>query len=302
MTRPSMDLILVSGLSGSGKSVALQSLEDIDYYCVDNLPSVLIPEFQRCIVDYGEEQGINLSGAAVGIDSRSHRFPGALGDILDTLDSHDRPFRILFLQTEEPTLLQRYSETRRKHPLTDRNTPLIEGIRWERAMLQPLHDHADQVIDTTATTPHELRAMVRDFAGASSDSGPLLLFESFGFKFGTPREADFIFDVRCLPNPHWEKGLRSQTGRDVAVQRFLANQPMVEEMTDQIFHFLLKWLPGFASENRSYVTVAVGCTGGQHRSVYICEQLVGRFMARKLSAQVRHRQLHEPASNPTITS
>lgn len=296
MSRRTMDLIIVSGLSGSGKSVALQSLEDIGYYCVDNLPSVMLPEFERCFLVHapGDEHGIAC--AAVSIDSRNHRFLGGLGDTLDRSGLEAGACRILFLDAEEQKLVQRYSETRRKHPLTDDSTPLMEGIQRERVMLRPLQERADKVIDTTDTTPHELRAMVRDFAGGSSAGGPLLLFESFGFKYGSPREADFIFDVRCLPNPHWEESLRDRTGRDPDVRRFLENQPMVVEMTEEIYGFLLKWLPGFDSENRSYITVAVGCTGGQHRSVYICEQLARRFHDREFNAQVRHRQLNEQES------
>ncbi len=288
-----MDLIIVSGLSGSGKSVALQSLEDIGYYCVDNLPSVLIPEFWRCLRNDGMAGQHDIVNAAVSIDSRTHRMAEGLGSVLDAMTLNGRPFRTLFLKAEELTLVQRYGETRRKHPLTDGTTPLIEGIRQEWALLLPLHDRADKVIDTTDTTPHELRTMVRDFSGATGGQSPLLLFESFGFKCGTPREADFIFDVRCLPNPHWNRTLRHRTGLDIEVQRFLDSQPMVVEMTEEIYRFLFKWLPGFDSENRSYLTVAVGCTGGQHRSVYICERLAEKFHQGKLNVQVRHREMPE---------
>ncbi len=285
------DLIIISGLSGSGKSLALQSLEDIGYYCIDNLPAVLLPEFNRYLPDHtsgGEEE---IAGAAISIDSRNNQFLSELDQILEELEQHGRSCRILFLDAEEQKLVRRYSETRRKHPLTSGSTPLIDGIRREREVLQPLHARAEKIIDTTETTPHELRGLVRDFAGGSSISGPLLLLESFGFKYGSPREADFIFDVRCLPNPHWEDDLRALTGLEAPVAEFLERQPMVVEMTEELFSFLLKWLPGFASENRSYITVAIGCTGGQHRSVYICEQLVKRFRDREINAQVRHRQL-----------
>lgn len=287
------DLIIISGLSGSGKSLALQSLEDIGYYCIDNLPAVLLPAFNRYLPDHtsgGEEE---IAGAAVSIDSRNNQFLSELDQILEELEQHGRSCRILFLDAEEQKLVRRYSETRRKHPLTSGSMPLIDGIRREREVLQPLHERAEKIIDTTDTTPHELRGLVRDFAGGSSVSGPLLLLESFGFKYGSPREADFVFDVRCLPNPHWEDDLRALTGLDAPVAEFLERQPMVVEMTEELFSFLLKWLPGFASENRSYITVAIGCTGGQHRSVYICEQLVRRFRDREINAQVRHRQLEE---------
>lgn len=287
------DLIIVSGLSGSGKSVALQSLEDIGYYCIDNLPAVLLPELNRYLPDHTSGAENEIAGAAVSIDSRNNQFLIELDEKLQELVEQGRACRILFLEAEEQKLVRRYSETRRKHPLTDDSTPLIEGIRREREVLQPLLDRAEKIIDTTDTTPHELRGMVRDFAGGASVSGPLLLIESFGFKYGSPREADFVFDVRCLPNPHWEEDLRALTGIDPPVMEFLENQSTVVEMTEEIFSFLRKWLPGFAAENRSYITVAIGCTGGQHRSVYICEQLGARLLDRGLNAQVRHRQLQD---------
>ena len=288
-----VDLIIISGLSGSGKSVALQSLEDIGYYCVDNLPAVLLPEFVRNLPQASSSEGERIAGAAVSIDSRNNRYLDQLDAVLGGFEQDGHYVRVLFLNAEEEKLVRRYSETRRKHPLTDDNTPLIEGIRREREVLKPLLDRAEKIVDTTETTPHELRGLVRDFAGGAGVNGPLLLLESFGFKHGSPREADFIFDVRCLPNPHWEEQLRALTGMDKPVEDFLDGQPMVSEMTDGIFAFLHRWLPGFASENRSYITVAVGCTGGRHRSVYICQRLVERFREAGLHAQVRHRQLEK---------
>jgi UPF0042 nucleotide-binding protein len=287
------DIIIISGLSGSGKSVALQSLEDIGYYCIDNLPAVLLLEFSRSLFHNmaDVESAGDLAGAAVSIDSRNKLFLSELDSNLTELENHGTHYRILFLDTEEQRLVRRYSETRRKHPLTDGKTPLIEGIRQERVLLQPLHDRAEKIIDTTETTPHELRGLIRDFAGVGLASGPLFLIESFGFKNGTPREADFVFDVRCLPNPYWEPELAGLTGMDGPVQAFLKSKPDVQEMIDEIFGFLSRWLPGFASENRSYITVAVGCTGGRHRSVYIGEQLKDAFLDRDISVQVRHRDL-----------
>lgn len=287
------DLIIVSGLSGSGKSVALQSLEDIGYYCVDNLPAVMLPELVRHLPEASAGETGVVSGAAVSIDSRNSRYLDRLDEVLAGFESDGHKIRVLFLSAEEQKLVRRYSETRRKHPLTDDNTPLVEGIRLEREVLKPLLERAEKIIDTTDTTPHELRGLVRDFAGGSGVKGPLLLLESFGFKHGSPREADFIFDVRCLPNPHWEEHLRALTGLDKPVQEFLAGQSMVADMTDGIFGFLHRWLPGFVSENRSYITVAIGCTGGRHRSVYISEQLVSKFRSEGLHAQVRHRQLEK---------
>jgi UPF0042 nucleotide-binding protein len=286
------DLIIISGLSGSGKSVALQSLEDIGYYCIDNLPAALLPEFTaRLPENIDASNPTAIPGAAVSIDSRNKNFLSELEDTLTTLESQGVHYRILFLESEEQKIIKRYSETRRKHPLTDTQTPLIEGIRQELALLQPLHDSAEKIIDTTDTTPHELRGLIRDFAGGGLSSAPLFLIESFGFKHGTPREADFVFDVRCLPNPYWKKQLAPLSGLDGPVQEFFGDIPEVQEMTIEIFNFLEKWLPGFTNENRSYITVAIGCTGGQHRSVYISEQLRVLFTGQDIKVQVRHREL-----------
>lgn len=290
MSEAALDMIIVSGLSGSGKSVALQSLEDIGYYCIDNLPAVLLPDFcQR--LSAGEDAASPALCAAVSIDSRNKKFLSGLDRDLSRLEQQGIHYRILFLESEPPALVRRYSETRRKHPLTDSSTALAEGIRREAELLRPLQVRAERVIDTTDTTPHELRGMIRDFAGTGSADGPLLLFESFGFKHGTPREADFLFDVRCLPNPHWDEALRPLTGRDAAVIEFLAHQSQATDMISSIFDFLKRWLPEFAKESRSYITVGIGCTGGRHRSVYICERLAGQFTAQRLKVQVRHREL-----------
>ena len=292
MNASSSGMIIISGLSGSGRSVALQSLEDIGYYCIDNLPSVLLPEFGVYLQDDIDLEVQNVpTGAAVSIDSRNKHFLLLLDDKLKELERGGTFYRLLFLEAEEQMLIRRYSETRRKHPLTDLHTPLIEGIRQERLLLQPLHDRAEKIIDTTDTTPHELRGLVRDFATGGSAAKPLFLIESFGFKFGSPREADFVFDVRCLPNPHWEEALRALTGLDPAVIDYLAGHELVRRMTDEIHRFLKTWLPGFANENRSYFTVAIGCTGGRHRSVYVAERLRERFADHEVSVQVRHREL-----------
>ena len=285
-------MLIISGLSGSGKSVALQSLEDIGYYCIDNLPSVLLPEFDRCLKNDANRGITNaLSGAAVSIDSRNQHFLFSLDDMLKQLEQRENSYRIVFLEAQEQMLIRRYSETRRKHPLTDLNTPLLDGIRQERQLLQPLHDRAGKIIDTTDTTPHELRGLIRDFAAGGSASGPLFLIESFGFKFGSPRDADFVFDVRCLPNPHWEENLRALNGLDRLVRDYLGALEPVRRMTSEIHRFLNEWLPGFAAENRSYFTVAIGCTGGRHRSVYIAERLREQFAGHGINVQVRHREL-----------
>ncbi len=286
------DMIIISGLSGSGKSVALQSLEDIGYYCIDNLPAFMLQDFSTRLPERLEaSNGPILAGAAVSIDSRNKTFLSELDTNLNALEGLGIHYRILFLDAEEQKLVRRYSETRRKHPLTDINTPLVEGIQQERSLLAPLHERAEKIIDTTEMTPHELRGLVRDFAGGVLSSAPLLLVESFGFKYGTPREADFVFDVRCMPNPYWHEPLRELTGLDDAVKVFLGKSDQIEEMTREIFSFLMKWLPGFASENRSYITVAIGCTGGQHRSVFIGEKLFNLLSDKNINVQVRHREL-----------
>ena len=286
------DMIIISGLSGSGKSVALQSLEDIGYFCIDNLPAFMLHNFSTLLSErVTNAEILELPGVAVSIDGRSKQFLTERNSSLNELEERGIHYRMIFLDAEEQKLVRRYSETRRKHPLTDNNTPLIEGIRLERKLLDPLLERAEKIIDTTDMTPHELRGLIRDFAGGVTSSSPLLLVESFGFKYGTPREADFIFDVRCLPNPYWNESLRKLTGLDSEVMRFLREHDQVSDMVDEIYGFVSKWLPGFASENRSYITVAIGCTGGQHRSVYICEQLHSQFSQQNVGVQIRHREL-----------
>jgi UPF0042 nucleotide-binding protein len=285
--------LLVSGMSGSGKTIALQALEDLGYYCIDNLPAELIPSLannlrNRVTVKLDDA----ITRCAVSVDVRNRQFLTDLPLHLESLVSLQIPYSVLFLDAEQAVLVSRYSETRRKHPLTDSNTSLLEAIELERDLLAPLAELADRQLDTTQTTPHELRAVVRDFAGGISSAPLSLLFESFGFKYGTPLDADFVFDVRCLPNPHWNPELRQLTGRDRAVIEFFEGENAVVEMLDSIVGFLRKWLPDFERENRSYITIAIGCTGGQHRSVYLCQKMGAIFEDRDgVSVQVRHREL-----------
>lgn len=285
-----LDMVLISGLSGSGKSVALQSLEDVGYYCVDNLPAVLLDEFSKRLIDQVGGEG-DAPGAAVSIDSRNKNFFSNLDSSLARLGRQGIHYRILFLESEERRLIMRYSETRRSHPLADEQTSLLEAIRQEKGLLEPLLGKAERVLDTTDMTPRELRGKVRDFVGGTTSSRPLLLIESFGYKFGTPKEADFVFDVRCLPNPYWDDALRKYNGLDPPVVAFFERYDEVSEMTDQIFTFLQRWIPSFTSEDRSYITVAVGCTGGRHRSAYVSERLCARFLEYSMNVQIRHRNL-----------
>lgn len=284
-----MRLVIVSGLSGSGKSVALHTLEDLDYYCIDNLPIGLLEPFAQQLLD---NPSPGQENAAVGIDARnqSHElqhFP----EIVRRLRDRGIRCEIIYLQADDETLLKRFSETRRKHPLSRADVPLADAIRQERSLLEPISANASLHIDTTRTNIHQLRDLVQERVAGKTDGALSLLFKSFGFKHGVPEDADFVFDVRCLPNPHWEAHLRPQTGLDREVAEYLDAQPMVDGMFDAIRTFLDTWIPCFESENRSYLTVALGCTGGQHRSVYLARRLGEHFRQRYPSVLVRHREL-----------
>jgi UPF0042 nucleotide-binding protein len=280
-----MDLTIVSGLSGSGKTVTLQALEDIGYYCIDNLPANLLPHFASSLIDIPDNR------AAVGIDVRNRHFLETLSDSLDSLKKLGIEFRILYLYANEKTLVRRFSETRRRHPLTDMSTSLVDGIRLEHQLLTSLAQGARIEIDTSNTTPHELRSQVRNLVGARDGAAMMLQIVSFGHKHGNPSDADFVFDVRCLPNPYWEKELREQTGIDQGVINFLKSTPEANAMIDHIFAFLTEWLPAYKAENRSYITIAIGCTGGRHRSVYVAEQLEKKLTDDGSTVQLRHRDL-----------
>lgn len=286
---PTMQLVIVSGLSGSGKSIALETLEDCGYYCIDNLPVALFEAFIRNAVA-GDPAAFQKT--AIGIDARNQsssldQFPASLA----LADQFGIDMRILFLQADSDTLLKRFSETRRKHPLTDAARPLSEAIELERKLLEPVASRADLLIDTTYTNVHQLRELIRGRVGARRDHLLSLYFLSFGYKNGLPLDVDFAFDARCLPNPYWEPALRGKTGRDAEVCEFLEGCPEVREYLDDIAAFLQRWIPRFAAENRSYLTIAIGCTGGQHRSVYLTEALAGRFRVSEYDLLVRHRDL-----------
>lgn len=284
-----MQMIIVSGLSGSGKSIALQTLEDLNYYCVDNLPVQLLKPFAQTILD---RENILLQTTAVGIDARNFQdelahFP----DILAGLHDSGLSVEILFLQATDETLLKRYSETRRKHPLSLEGIPLVEAIRQERRLLESIAAHANLIIDTSRTNVHQLRELIRDRLHETPVGSLSILFESFGYKHGIPADADFVFDVRCLPNPHWEPQLRPFTGLDDKVAEFLNNQPQVIRMVEDLQQFLETWIPGFETGSRSYLTVAIGCTGGRHRSVFIATALANRFSKNRRNVTTRHREL-----------
>jgi RNase adapter protein RapZ len=277
-----MQLIVVTGLSGSGKSIALKALEDSGYYCVDNLPAMLLPETAQHLSDAGQER------IAVSIDTRSSTLE-ALPEIIRALRLRDMDVQVLFLESNPETLVKRFSETRRRHPLSSGSITLAESIRLERDMLEQLGDLGHR-IDTSDLSPNALRSWVKDFI-ALDHEGLTLLFTSFGFKHGIPLDADYVFDVRCLPNPNYDPVLRPLSGRDELVVAFLENQPLAQTMYEDIRQFVEKWLPCFMRDNRSYLTVAVGCTGGQHRSVYFTERLTQHFRNLQHKVLVRHREL-----------
>jgi UPF0042 nucleotide-binding protein len=278
-----MQVIIISGLSGSGKSIALNVLEDAGHYCVDNLPAPLLSELVGHLRMEGHER------VAVAVDMRGGASIAALPPQLRQIESEGIDVRFVFLDARDEKLIQRFSETRRRHPLATGNITLAEAIANERDALDTLASLGHH-IDTSNLRPNALRDFVKDFATLDARAGLTLLFESFGFKYGIPLDADLVFDVRPLPNPHYDPVLRTLTGRDQPVQAFLEAQPEAMRMLDDIHRFVDSWLPAYLRDNRSYLTVAIGCTGGQHRSVYFAEQLSKR-MAPKVTVLVRHRTL-----------
>ena len=282
-----ISLVVVSGRSGSGKSTALNVLEDMGYYCIDNLPVTLLAPLIERLSAHAE-----IERAAVSIDARNiaddlKLFP----QVINSFDADTVESTIIFLDASSPALVKRFSETRRKHPLSDLQRDLREALELESTLLDPISDLAALTIDTTNLTIHELRDEVRTRVARETHEFALL-FVSFAYKRGVPVDADLVFDVRCLPNPHWEPELRALTGLDEPVQKFLDAQPEFIEMYEDIAKYLVTWLPRFRSNNRSYLTVAIGCTGGQHRSVYMSRKLFTRFEADYANVQARHRELN----------
>ncbi len=277
-----MQLIIITGLSGSGKSVALKALEDSAYYTADNLPSKLLPEMVDFVRDAGYTQ------VAVSIDARSGDTLNQLPRQVADLKARGVDVRVLFLDAKTETLLKRYSETRRRHPLSNGDLTVVECIEREREMLAEIGQLSHH-IDTSDLNPNALRAWIKGIVELDP-AGMTLLFQSFGFKHGIPLDADLVFDVRCLPNPFYDPRLRPLTGKDPAVIAFLEANENVRKLRDDIRDFLERWLPCFVADNRSYVTVAIGCTGGEHRSVYFVEALAAHFI-RQRRVLVRHREL-----------
>lgn len=280
-----MKRIFVSGRSGSGKTVALRALEDQGFYCVDNIPIKLIPD----LLAQTEKQYPEL---AVGVDARN--IPATadeFDEIMQFLQGKGKEFQVVYIDANDPTLLKRFSETRRRHPLTTEGLSLAEAISEEKKRLDPVFQHAQLIIDTTSKTPHELYETIVKKVIGDTENRLSLQFESFGFKNGTPTDADFVFDARCLPNPYWVVDLRPFNGRDKEIINYLEDQPYVQEYFWQLKTFLHTWIPRFEEGNRNYLTIAIGCTGGQHRSVYMVEKLAENFAPLYKDTQIRHREL-----------
>jgi UPF0042 nucleotide-binding protein len=287
-----MRIFLISGISGSGKSVALNVLEDVGFFCVDNLPPILLPEL---IYTLSQDK---IQSVAIAIDARSANSLNGLVNSIQQLKSSGHQLDLIFLTAKTESLIARFSETRRSHPLSHRLLPgqnpndprtLVECIEIERKMLSEMEEIAD-VIDTSGLKTNQLRSWIKELIQIER-SHMTILFESFAFKVGVPLNADFVFDVRTLPNPYYDINLRPFTGQDLPVKLFLEDQPEALEMLTNISDFIEKWLPSFKKDNRSYLTICIGCTGGQHRSVYIVERLAEHFSASE-QVVVRHRELH----------
>lgn len=283
-----MQLIIISGRSGSGKSTALNQLEDEGYYCIDNLPVSLLPSL---VEKTSSEDFDHFRGTAVCIDARNAwKDLVNFGNVMESLPVTVKS-EVLFLDAQESALIKRFSETRRKHPLSSDSTPLAEAIAKERLLLEPISSAASLVLDTSQMTIYELRDAVKQRLLGAESGNMSVLIQSFGFKRGIPTDADLVFDVRMLPNPHWVKELRLKSGLEQEVKDFLEAQAVTAELYQDISGFLERWLPRYRDSNRSYMTVAIGCTGGQHRSVYLADRLFRNYRELYPGIHIRHREL-----------
>jgi UPF0042 nucleotide-binding protein len=281
-------LIVLSGMSGGGKTVALRALEDLEFYCVDNLPTALLPQLVAAV---SRGIGDKRRNVAVGVDVRNReedlkRMPAMLSELAaEGVDAH-----LIFLDCRDDVLIKRYSETRRRHPLSWRGLSLADAIAEERRVLRSLSSIADKVIDSSDMNVHQLRRLIAT-GYAEATEGLTLMFQSFAFRRGLPLDADFVFDARCLPNPHWDPKLRPLSGKDGPVRDYLESQPLVAEYFADTARWLDAWLPRFEADDRSYVTISIGCTGGRHRSVYLVEKLAAHYRARRSGVLTFHREL-----------
>lgn len=284
-----MRLVIVSGLSGSGKSVALHLLEDVGFYCIDNVPAALLGSLVSQIVDTGDPFYGNL---AVGVDVRSRASDlDSLPQVIQHFRSQGIRCEVVFLHADEDSLLKRYAESRRPHPLSSQGMSLREAIARERELLGPVMASAELIIDTSRTSIYQLRDAVRGRVGLRTEPGLSILIESFGYKHGIPLDADFVFDLRCLPNPYWEVSLRPLSGRDHQVIQYLEGHESVRRMFEDITGFLEHWIPKYLDFNRNYLTVALGCTGGQHRSVYMADKIAAALSKKHPQVLIRHNEL-----------
>lgn len=279
-----MEIIIISGRSGAGKSVALRALEDAGYYCVDNIPLDLLPQLTDILSQ-------SQSSVAISLDIRNiPNSANTLEQTLNTLQKYHQ-LKIIFLETDRGTLIRRYSDSRRLHPLSLKDLSLETAIDEEYRYLEPLIQHANFIIDTTHLSTHTLAERLREFLRGNSDKELKIVVESFGFKYGIPLDADYVFDVRFLPNPHWDPTLRPMTGLDAPVAEFLNSHTQVNEFIYLTRNYIDTWLPMLEKNNRSYLTIAIGCTGGKHRSVYIAQQLGEYFQAKGKIVQIQHKSL-----------
>jgi len=289
MSKQGRRLIIISGLSGAGKTVALNSLEDLDFYCIDNLPISLLNEVSKQISNPSSKFSNKF---AIGVDARNpEQDIDNLPSTIAALKEQGIKVDLAYIEANDDVLINRFSETRRKHPLSSDEITLAEAIALERQIMEKFSVIADMRIDTSLTLMHQLRDIVRERIAELPLSSLSIQFTSFGYKHGVPRDADFVFDVRCLPNPYWEKHLRSLSGKDQPVIGFLSKQKLVIDMIKELQDFLERWIPKFEADNRSYLCVAIGCTGGHHRSVYIAEILTKHFLQLNKHVKVNHRDI-----------
>ena len=286
-SRDRIHVVVLTGLSGAGKTVALRAFEDLGFYCVDNLPTTLLPSLYRALTDGGRDLP---RGVAVGVDVRSRGDLERMPEALSKLAEAGADAELVFLESSDAVLLKRYASSRRRHPLSDDGRSLVDAIAEERRRLRPLQAIANRSIDTSDSNVHQLRRRIATDYGAAT-GGLTLMFESFAYGRGLPPDCDFVFDARCLPNPHWDQRLRPFSGLDAPVREFLDEQELVVEYLADTRRFLDAWLPRFESEDKGYLTVAIGCTGGRHRSVYLAERLAEHYRASREQVLTFHREL-----------